>query len=130
MMNESKPHLPSLNNLIKRLRAASILLRWDVTASGKMILLANKSIPAQLRHLMWRYSRELTILHILADIRICRDPASHSWAWHHLSGTSKFICCSVCFEMGLDNNYPLQGIPSERLVAMQAKEDAIDEVAA
>src|SRR5947209_20472974 len=106
MLNESKTNLPSLTELTRRLRAAHISLRWDVNLAGRAILISNKNIPVSLRHAVWRYSRELTLMLILGDVRLCVDPTNHRRSWYYLGIKSRLYCCERCFERGLDNHMP------------------------
>jgi hypothetical protein len=120
MMNEHKPGLMPLTQLTQRLRAAHISLRWDVTLAG-LILVSNKNIPPELHLTIWRYSRELFIMAILADIRVCTAPNSHRQYWYRLS--HQFYSCERCFERGLDNNRPLH--KASDVVQVQSRQEEV-----
>jgi hypothetical protein len=106
MMNEHKRGLPSLTQLTQQLREHNITLRWDIGLSH-LLLVSNRQLPPDLRCTIWRYSRELFALHLLADIRVCKSPDRHRPSWYYLSSKSRIFCCQRCFEQGLDNRTPL-----------------------
>lgn len=120
MMNEQRIGLPSLTELIQRLRAAHISLRWDVSLAG-LILVSNKNIPPDLHLTIWKYSRELFIMHILADIRLCVAPDRHRQYWYHLS--RQFYCCQRCFDRGLDNRQPLHKVSD--VIRVQSRQEEV-----
>src|SRR5438874_761653 len=122
-MNEHKSGLMPLTELTQRLRAARISLRWDITLSNKMILLSNKNIPPDLHLTIWRYSRELLILLILGDHRLCRNPDRHRQYWYYLGSKSRLYCCEKCFERGLDNTRPLH--KASDVIHVQRKEEEV-----
>src|SRR5437016_3610615 len=120
MINEHRTGLPSLTELTQRLRAAHIRLKWDVSLAG-LILVSNKNIPRELRHAVWRYSRELLIMAILADVRLCTAPDRHRQYWYRLS--KQFYCCPKCFERGLDNHMPLH--QARDVIHVQRREEEV-----
>jgi hypothetical protein len=121
MLNEHKNNLPSLTQVTQHLRSHKIVLRWDVTLAG-LILISNKNLPPDLHLTIWRYSRELLICCILADVRLCRNPDKHRQYWYHLS--RQFYSCPKCFERGLDNNMPLHQA-RDVLVVMRKEEEEL-----
>jgi len=122
-MNEHKSGLMPLTELTQRLREHNISLRWDITLSSKLILIANKSLPPELHRAIWRYSRELLICLILADVRLCRDPDRHRRTWYRLS--KQFYCCERCFETGLDNRTPLHRAADVLVVQTKQEEEVM-----